>query len=138
MERNLNDEYPYGKFPTKYTKIGQQKYFEQLTSDNLEDKVSVMNTTNVESQNNDNSQYSNQQNSFDISKLLPLLKMMSSKKNISNNDMLQMMLPLLGGENMSQMADIMQLFNKDQPTEEPAEDIEKSPTTKIDDYKRVE
>lgn len=135
MERNLNEEYPYGKFPTKYTKNGQQKYFEELTSSVHEIQVDTLSAP--QPIQNQDSQY-NQNNSFDISKLLPLIKMMSGKKNMSNNDILQMMIPLLGGGNASQISDIMQLFNKEQPSEEIVEDLEKSSTMNIDDYKKVE
>lgn len=134
MERDLSKEYPYGQFPSKYTKLGQQKYFEQLT--NSEDsKVSSMNFTPEPQQ----PQQQANQNSLDISKLLPLLKIMGNKKNMSQTDMLQLFLPLIGGSNSSQIADMMQLLNSDtKPQEEQEEDIEISPTPRIDDYKRIE
>ena len=135
MERNIDQEYPYGKFPTKFTKNGQQKYFEQLTNGVEEERiVNTQQTTNSSEQNIN----SNTQNGFEISKLLPLLKLMGSKKNINSTDMLQLLIPLLGGSDSSQIADIMSLFSGKDTHEEKEEDIEISSSPKIDEYVRVE
>ena len=85
-------EYPYGQFPTKFTKSGQEKYFEELTTKH--EQVSTLNTVSQQSS-------TPQSSNFDISKLLPLIKMMNDKKSISSSDMLQMFLPLIGGGNVS-------------------------------------
>lgn len=130
MERNFEYEYPYGKFPTKFTKSGQQKYFEELTNG---DRIS----TQSYSQPDPAPAAETQQNSFDISKLLPLLKLMGNKKGMNSTDMLKVMLPLLGG-NDSQLSDLMSLFYSPQKDEEKEEDIEISSSPKIDEYVRVD
>lgn len=132
MEKQSFSEYPYGQFPTKFTKHGQKEYFEQL---NTEQKISTMNTSPPSSQSQPV-----QNNSFDIAKLLPLLKMMGDKKSMSSTDMLQMFLPLLGGGNTNNISEIMSLINpsKSNHYEDMAEDIIPPTAIKIDDYKRVE
>ena len=155
MERNLQSEYPYGQFPSKFTKSGQKQYFEQLTNtsqkvENLNFEPNTLRSSNnnsslqnYNSQHNssNNAQYgnqnTNQNNNFDFSKLLPLIKMMNDKKSMSSTDMLSMFLPMLGGGNISGLSEIMNLMNKDKATEEKEEDIIIS-NIKIDDYKRVE
>ena len=132
MNRNIESEYPYGKFPHKHTKNGQKEYFESLTHNNTQ---SVTTAQMAENYYNEPNQPSNA--SFDISKLLPLIKLMGNKKNISSTDMLQFVLPLMGG-NMSQMTEIMNLFNKDSTVDEVAEDIEIDTSTPIDKYERIE
>ena len=124
----MTNDYPYGQFPTKFTKMGQQKYFEQLNKEQNE-PVSVMNTS-------EQPQQTEVQNNFDISKLLPLLKLMGDKKSMTTSDMLSMFLPMLGG-NTSQLGDIMQLLNKDNQVKEVEEDI-LPPSPKISEYKRID
>ena len=100
MERNFEYEYPYGKFPTKFTKNGQQKYFEKLTSE--EEKITTQEYSNdIPPQNNQSAPST--QNTFDMSKLLPLLKLMNNKKSMSSSDILSLMLPMLGGGDSSQL-----------------------------------
>lgn len=138
MNNQNISEYPYGQFPTKFTKHGQQQYFEELTKNQ---NVSMFNTdyeqqanSKIQSEQNNQTQ---QNSSFDFSKLLPLIKMMGDKKSISSTDMLQMLLPLIGGGNMSGISEIMNIFNKDKPVEEIEEDVIID-GIKIDDYKRVD
>jgi len=104
MERNFEYEYPYGKFPTKFTKNGQQKYFEELTSGH--EKITTQEYSQPDSPQSHQAEHPTQ-STFDISKLLPLLKLMNNKKNMSSSDILSLMLPLLGGGDSSQIADIM-------------------------------
>ena len=135
MDKYNMSEYPYGQFPTKFTKRGQEKYFEELTQG---EKVTTLNISPEPQQNQQNNNTQGQPtNNFDISKLLPLIKMMGDKKSISSSDMLQMFLPLLGGGNMSGISEIMGMLNKDKPTEEIVEDIV-ADSIKIDDYKRID
>lgn len=130
MEKQYISEYPYGQFPTRFTKKGQQQHFEQLTSEISQPQTLTINESRKESP---------QQNSFDISKLLPLIKLMSDKKSISSTDMLQMFIPLLGGNYSSNINDIMSLINPSkQANEDIAEDIPPINSIKIDDYKRIE
>ena len=128
MDKYNISEYPYGQFPTKFTKLGQEKYFEQITKN---EQVSAL---NIDTNNNPPNE---EKNNFDFSKLLPILKLMSDKKSISNNDILQMILPLIGGGNMSGISEIMSLFNNDTALKEDEEDII-TDDIPIDNYKRVD
>ena len=127
MAKQSFNEYPYGQFPTKFTKTGQKQYFEELT--NTEQKINTLNVAPPEPQQN---------NSFDISKLLPLIKMMSDKKSMSSTDMLSLFIPLLGGGG-NNISELMSLMNSSKSTtEEVEEDISPTDTMRIDEYKRVE
>lgn len=128
MDKYNISEYPYGQFPTKFTKLGQEKYFEQITKN---EQVSAL---NIDTNNNPPNE---EKNNFDFSKLLPILKLMGDKKSISNNDILQMILPLIGGGNMSGISEIMSLFNNDTALKEDEEDII-TDDIPIDNYKRVD
>ena len=132
MEKHSSAEYPYGEFPIKFTKTGQEKYLQELNKNQYEQYV---NTASIDRQ--ENTQQNNQQNTFDIAKLIPIIKLMSDKKSMSSTDMLQMFLPLLGGGNMGNITELMSLFNKNQ-NDEIAEDIDLPNTIKIDEYIRVE
>ena len=128
MEKQYFNEYPYGHFPLKFTKSGQKQLFEELNTNNTPPKISVQ------------SQPVNEQtqNSFDIAKLLPILKIMGDKKSISSTDMLQMFIPMLGG-NASNLSEIMSLINPPKSTiDDTVEDIPLTSSVKIEEYKRVE
>ena len=130
MEKQYFNEYPYGHFPSKFTKSGQKQLFEELNTNNTPPKISV--------QNQQINEPAQPQNSFDIAKLLPLLKMMGDKKSISSTDMLQMFIPMLGG-NASNLSEIMSLKNPPKSTiDDTVEDIPLTSSIKIEEYKRVE
>lgn len=131
MEHRTTNEYPYGQFPLKNTKIGQKQYFNEIQAQNQKVTVESFDVPEIK-------ESAQQNNNMDISKLLPLIKMMGNKKSISSTDMLQMFLPLIGG-NMSGLSEILSLMNdsKSQP-EYVEEDILPTNSIKIDEYKRVE
>ncbi len=116
-------EYPYGQFPTRYTKNGQKARFEEIESSKKE--APQLDTPDC------------QQNAFDFSKLLPLVKLMSNKKSISNADMLQLVVPLLGGDS-SNVSDIISLLTPSATDDGYVEDVPTSTLSHIDEYKRVE
>ena len=131
MEHRTTNEYPYGQFPLKNTKIGQKQYFNEIQAQNQKVTAESFDVPEIK-------ESAQQNNNMDISKLLPLIKMMGNKKSISSTDMLQMFLPLIGG-NMSGLSEILSLMNdsKSQP-EYVEEDILPTNSIKIDEYKRVE
>lgn len=130
MENNYSyTEYPYGQFPNKFTKNGQKKYFDEISS--AREEPTKVATTEIKSTPQTS------QNNLNISSLIPLIKLMGNKKSMSTTDMLSMFLPLLGGENSAQISEIMQLMKSDNSqAEEVAEDLTVS-SMKIDEYKRV-
>lgn len=111
MENNYQNDYPYGIFPQKHTKSGQTKV----------QQMEVMETPKQENIGPD------------ISKLLPLITLMNSKKNISQSDMFSILLPLLTGKDI----DINNLLKTiDSVEEEEAEDLMEN--VKISSYKKIE
>lgn len=116
-------EYPYGQFPTRFTKNGQKAQLEKIENSKTE-ALSI-------------DPPSEQQNTFDLSKLLPLIKLMGNKKSISNADMLQLVVPLLGG-NSSNVSDIISLLTPSATDDGVVEDVPTSTLSHIDEYKRVE
>ena len=123
-EQVYMQEYPYGIFPTNYTKEGQETIKENKI---LSEQQSVS-TLSAPSQS--------QQPSFDIAKLLPLLKMMNNKKSISQNDMLQLVLPMLIGGNTGDLSEIIKSFSSQPEIEEP-EDVVTNQVS-ISSYKKIE
>lgn len=119
----MMSEYPYGQFPTRFTKNGQKAQLEKIENSKTE-------TLSIEPP-------SEQQNTFDLSKLLPLIKLMGNKKSISNADMLQLVVPLLGG-NSSNVSDIISLLTPSATDDGVVEDVPASTLSHIDEYKRVE
>ena len=128
MENNEQvymQEYPYGIFPTNYTKEGQEAIKENKILSERQN-VSALSTPSQ----------TPQQPSFDIAKLLPLLKMMNNKKSISQNDMLQLVLPMLMGGNTGDLSEIIKSFSSQPEIEEP-EDVVTNQVS-ISSYKKIE
>lgn len=127
MENNeldyINGEYPYGIFPINHTKIGQQKLKEKLNKPlEQEPTVSTLDATE-------------QKPNLDIGKLLPLIKMMGNKKSLSQNDMLQLFLPLLTGGNVD-ITEMLKVLDKPAEPEE-ALDVTDNKVS-ISSYKKIE
>lgn len=110
-------------FPLNHTKDGQ----ETIKTQQQKQEVSILSTQNEP-----------QQQSLDMGKILPLLKLINGKKNISQNDMLQLVLPMLLGGNSVDFSKILDTLNTKQEQEiEEAEDISDN-TVSISSYKKIE
>lgn len=105
-------DYPYGIFPSNHTKIAKK---EQPIYEESEPKPRV-------------------ESSPDISKLLPLITIMNSKKSLSQSEMLSLILPILSGKEIN-LSDLIKKIGSSEKTEE-AEDI--SDNIKISSYKKIE
>lgn len=126
MNNQNNVEYPYGQFPTRFTKNGQQQLIEKLSQPENDpyDPPKPIETNNQPSSN------------LNLTSLLPLIKMMGNKKNISQTDMLQMFLPMMtGNSNVGEILSLLKANNSsDQYLEE---DIIEDGTKKIDEYVKI-
>lgn len=111
MENNYQSDYPYGIFPQKHTKSGQTKVQQIETAETPKQETSGL----------------------DISRLLPLITLMNSKKNISQSEMFSILLPLLTGKDIDINSLLKTINNSD---EEEAEDLMES--VKISTYKKIE
>lgn len=116
-------EYPYGDFPVKYTKRGQEMLREQylnkgkeqfnydnfnVNKNNFNAGLNSYNNFSQNYENNSNNSYNSMQNNtkhnqqnvnnsaLDVNSLLPLLNGMMGKG--ANNDMLSSLMPLLGNK----------------------------------------
>ena len=103
VPKEILDQYPYGEFPIQYTKPGQE-----TIRKNSENRFSY----NDEYYNKDteNNYTNNKQSSFDISSLLPLIQILSNKKN-SQQDMMQVFSKILFKDN-PELEKLMNLFSK--------------------------
>ena len=118
---NVSNEYPYGIFPLNYTKEGQEKIKHEIQEQAKKDIIDVSKPT--------------PRPALDISKLLPLIKLMGNKKSLSQGDMLQLLVPMLTGSNV----DISEILKSIEPTNEPEEAEDIIPNQiKISSYKKIE
>lgn len=96
IPKEIINQYPYGDFPIKYTKSGQEKI--RIQSEHRYENY-IENATPIESQNN----------STNIDTILPLIQILT-KKQKNPNDMMEIMSKILFKDN-PQMEKIFTLFN---------------------------
>lgn len=95
IPKEILDQYPYGQFPIRYTKYGQEIIRKQSES---RFKYENDNVQNIEKNTIDKK--------LDISTLLPIIQMLSSGKK-SNKDMMQLFSKILFKDN----PDLQKLFS---------------------------
>lgn len=130
VPQEILDQYPYGQFPIRYTKPGQENIRK-----NSENRFSY---NNINEENNNHKE----NNNFDLTTLLPLIQLMSSKEN-NNSNMLKVLSKILFKDNpeMEKVLDIFQksnnnnIKNKELKTEEDFPEINK---VQISSLKRVD
>ena len=93
IPKEILNQYPYGEFPIRYTKLGQEHIRK-----NSENRFATDSNTNQ-----------NTQNTTDIMSLLPLISMMSNKKQ--PKDMLELFSSILFKDN-PEMKQILKLIPK--------------------------
>lgn len=131
-EVNISNEYPYGNFPTHYTKDGQAKLKQQWQENTLKQPVH-------NSSKNDNDNHKHEHNKFDIHKLLPLIKKMNSNTTLSQGDLMNMLMSLMGKEN-NELADVFSIIANTQTVKEKDVKTESINSNKpsIDSFKKVQ
>ncbi len=136
MNNPILSEYPYGQFPTRYTKSGQEemkrKWQEGKANNN---NVSIQNVGNT----TEDSEPTHSANTIDIHKLLPLIKKMNSNSPLSQGDLMGMLMGMLGKEH----SDLVDIFSVIANTKTVKESDIKSMNINtnlppIDSYKKVE
>lgn len=95
IPKEILDQYPYGQFPIRYTKSGQEIIRKQSES---RFKYENENTQLIEKSNNDNK--------LDFNILLPIIQMLSSGKK-NSKDMMQLFSKILFKDN----PDFQKLFS---------------------------
>lgn len=146
MQDNISDEYPYGKFPTEYTKQGQAILMQKFLNSSSDTKPPQPKPELVEtfqhtpSTDSDNQTQQNFEPRMDIHKLMPLIKSMSQNKSISQNELLKIMLPMLSGGNGDYNELISMMIDKNSQEKDLVEkSIEENPNKpKISSFRRVE
>lgn len=101
IPKEVIDQYPYGQFPERYTKSGQEHIRK-----NSENRFSYNEDTLPQS---DNTQLKAPENNLNITSLLPLIQLMTGKKN--QNDSMKLLSQLLFKDNKD-MQQLFSLFNK--------------------------
>ena len=105
IPKEITDQYPYGEFPIRYTKTGQE-----TIRKNSESRFSI----NPSSQTNN--EIHNNPSNIDISTILTLSTLLSGKKK-NQNEMLELLSSMLFKDN-PELKKILSLFSKNHKTQE--------------------
>lgn len=121
IKKEIDMQYPYGDFPIRYTKSGQE--FMRKNSE-----ARYQSPPPPEPQ---------QSSSIDISTLVTLMSLLGGKKK-SSSDMLELISPILF-KNNPELKSLLKLFNKDKPKEIiGSQDFPNTNKVSISSLKRVE
>ena len=129
----VSNEYPYGSFPSHYTKNGQAELKRQWKENQLKQKVDKPTETKKDHFEEHN------KNNLDLHKLLPLIKKMNSNTPLSQGDLMSMLMSYIGKENKD-LVDVFSVIANTQTVKEKnikAETLSNS-KPKIDSFKRVQ
>lgn len=107
IPKEIIDQYPYGEFPIRYTRNGQE-----VIRKNSEARYAAPLNTNSDKQE----QQPQQQSNLDISTILTLSSLLSNKKK-NQNDMLELFSSILFKDN-PELKKILGLFNKCNKTQD--------------------
>lgn len=120
-QNEISMQYPYGDFPIRYTKSGQETLRKQS-------EARFLNTP----------QPSNTQGSdMDISTLVTIMSLLTGKKK-SSSDLLELLYPLLF-KNNPELKSLLKLFNKESPKEiVNTKDFPNTNKVSVSSLKRVE
>ena len=98
IPKEILDQYPYGEFPIRYTKVGQ----EDIRKNSENRFAYTIEPTQIDNQNNSNN--------LDFKTLLPLIQTLSNK-NTSSKDMFKVFSQLLFKDN-PELQSLLELFSK--------------------------
>lgn len=99
IPKEILDQYPYGEFPIRYTKIGQEDIRKHS-----ENRFAYKDVPQKDIDNNNNS------NALDFKSLMPIIQLLSNK-NHSSKDMFKVFSQLLFKDN-PELTNILELFSK--------------------------
>ena len=124
---NISTMYPYGEFPTKYTK----------NKSSLETKTNTINTQGIDTEKHNEEKPS----STNFDKLLPIITALSSGKKMESGDLFSSILPLIAGSNAKQITPLLNLLNtknsKNKFTQDNQKPLPPSNYNSIDSYERI-
>lgn len=124
IPKEILDQYPYGEFPSRYTKSGQEDL--RIKSQNRYSSIPSLSQEQKSESNNDN---------LNINTLLPLIQMMSNKKQPS--DMMKIFSEILFKDNKD-MQQLFQLFSKNKSQEiKPASPFPNTNKVNISSLRRI-
>ena len=101
IPKEILDQYPYGEFPIRYTRPGQESIRK-----NSENRFSYTS----DNQDHQQEHKTNKHNDLDLSNLLPLIQAFSSKEH-KTNDIMKILSKLLFKDN-PELAKLFDLFPK--------------------------
>lgn len=107
IPKEIIDQYPYGQFPSRYTKSGQEEI--RKTSENRYSYQSTEASTIPSNHNN--------KDGMDISSILPIIQMMSKKKSNQPNNLLPLLSKLIFKDNKD-MQKILELLPQTRKSKE--------------------
>lgn len=140
MQNQIIDQYPTAKFPTEYTKQGQQILMQKFVAGQNQQAVEVQQTPEVINSDESFQQETAQQPTIDIHKLMPLIKSMSQNKALSKNDLMKAVLPMLSGNN-GEYSELINMMIDNNSQEKDLIDLSfdnNSTKPKIASFRRVE
>ena len=152
LYEEINQMYPYGQFPDKYTKkikernLNNPNIFEYHYNNNNYNFSKVETQKfNKENNNNNNSHTNtttNNNNAFsDLSKILPLITSFKDKKNMDSSSIFNIILPMIAGNKSKEISTLMNLFTSNKTKEDTHKlrtDFPKSNFPPIDTFEKVE
>ncbi|MBE5735372.1 MAG: hypothetical protein E7361_02885 [Clostridiales bacterium] len=133
----INKMYPYGQFPSKYTKKQKEpdnsirNAFNYYTPDKFE-KIQTMTTEKKEE--------ALPQKEIDLKNILPLLTALSDHKKPNSSDLLSTILPLLLGKKSKDIVPLLKLMNNKSnniDSVKKANSLPLSKYDKIDNYEKA-
>lgn len=124
IPKEILEQYPYGKFPIRYTKSGQESLRKES-----ENRFSYKDEIKKEDEQSSN------QNNFNLTELLPLLQLMSGKKD--QTDMFKILSKMLFKDNKD-LEGLFRLMKPSKPQELTNEDsFPDTNKVKISSLKRI-
>ena len=136
MSQNyVSNEYPYGNFPSHYTKAGQAQLKKQWQENSFKSQNDA--NKNHEKENLHNNEHN--KNNLDLHKLLPLIKKMNSNSPLTQGDLMGMFMNFIGKENKD-LIDVFSVIANTQTIK--SKDIKgdnlSSSKPKIETFKRIQ
>ena len=114
LYNEISKMYPYGEFPTQYTKKQKELDINKTNTFNYYTNEKFQQISNkVETQSNDNKKSEiNNSSNINLHSILPLLSNFNNEKKLDSNQLLTTLLPIMLGKNSKDITALLKLFNK--------------------------
>ncbi len=130
--QEISKMYPYGEFPTQYTKKCKEA---DINNPN------IFNYHNIQTKDNNISTLSSppeDRGNLEMSKLIPILAKMKDKKEMKTQDMLNLILPLLLGSKSKDINSLLKLLGSGEKKVESQQLAERSTPIKTPQYPPID